>query len=254
MASPCANCGNVHDEKFCPACGQKRIHERITFHESVKQTLEATFNVDKGFLYNFIALLRYPEKVLISYLGGGTQSFFPPFRYMVVAVAINTFLLVKFHGIELTQQEFTESMNVEVDEATLVLQQQILNVVRDYMSLIIFLLAPLSSWGFYVLYRRHGLYFGEHVVIYFFLYAQVLLLSSLVFLPFLIPGMSMTLYTTISALLPFAYFTYAHSRFFKISVPRAFMVNVLGQVVTISLALTMVLIGTLLVETFREIL
>lgn len=253
MGTPCANCENVHDSKFCPECGQKRIRERITFHESVKHILQATFNLDRGFLHTFLILLNRPHEVLRTYLNGGTLTYFPPFRYVLVAMAINTFLLFQFNGIGLSQEEIMSAMGQVPTEEAMNAQSAINNYMRDYMTLVLVLLSPLSAWVYYVFYRRHNYYFGEHVAIYFFLYGQVVLLNSLIFLVFFVTGLPMLWFMFITAVLPVIYFSFAHSKFFSISAGRAVLTNIFAQTVSMLMAFVVITTVMMLYQVFAEI-
>ena len=56
----CPNCGEIVDNRFCPACGQENREYKATFKEMIKEFTSHAFNLDSRFLKTVKHLLFHP--------------------------------------------------------------------------------------------------------------------------------------------------------------------------------------------------
>lgn len=103
------NCNNCHQPfigNYCSHCGQRDIaNQRLQMVEVVNDFFDNTFNFHKGFFYTFWNLMITPGKVAHSYINGQRKLFTNPTRYMVIALAFQTFVDYWFKTTEVIEND-----------------------------------------------------------------------------------------------------------------------------------------------------
>lgn len=84
----CINCGNKHNEKFCPNCGEKSDVPKITFGTILNGFFSTITNMDKGFLFNAKHLLFNPNKIIKDYILGKRKNIFNPISFLIITITI----------------------------------------------------------------------------------------------------------------------------------------------------------------------
>lgn len=80
----CLHCGQNLIGKYCHACGQQAIGDRVTMRNVLSDTFKQVSKLDSELLRTFTTLIRHPAEVAIAYLVGQRAQFVSPIRYMVV--------------------------------------------------------------------------------------------------------------------------------------------------------------------------
>lgn len=88
----CPNCHNQFKGNYCNYCGQKHYVSRITLKDLCNSFLDIFLNIESGFFYTLKELTLRPGLVITSYLANARKKYYPPFKYLLVMVAINVFL------------------------------------------------------------------------------------------------------------------------------------------------------------------
>lgn len=106
------NCKNCNfslrtDYSFCPDCGAKVIHERITFKGLVHDFVERYFNVDNTFLRTITHMLIKPEVVILGYLNGIRRKYLNPASLLAIALTLSglTLFVMKSYAWEMIDFE-----------------------------------------------------------------------------------------------------------------------------------------------------
>ncbi len=84
----CVSCNHVHEEKYCPNCGEKSGVKRITLTTMTADVFSSVTNMDRGFLYNLKTLTLAPQKVAKDFILGKRKGIFNPVSYLIFAITI----------------------------------------------------------------------------------------------------------------------------------------------------------------------
>lgn len=224
MEKRCKNCENILQGQYCNICGQKVIKERYTLKHLFGLVFES-FNVERGLLYTVKMLFTNPGKLINDYLDGRTRDFYNPLKYLILIASINAVLMLWFDIFDTNVANTNELMG-ESREATK-LQQILLDYLKMYLNIFSLLILPFYSLVTKWIFKKHKLFYAEHLVINSYLFAQYTLLQMLTYLTFsLFPGLS-KLSMLVAAVLFIAYYTYALRGIFKIKLLKSFLNSLL---------------------------
>jgi hypothetical protein len=84
----CLNCGQeLHDENFCPNCGQLNNIAKPTFGQLIMDALANLFAFDSKFYLSIWPLMRYPGRLSLEVVQGRKSTYLPPIRlFLLIAV------------------------------------------------------------------------------------------------------------------------------------------------------------------------
>ncbi len=232
----CKNCGEILHGVYCSVCGQKLITKRITLRNIFQDVLAIFTNVEKGFLYTFIMLLKNPGEVVHRYISGSTVRYFPPLRYLVLWIAISVAISLFFGVFDQQQgmmQDYTMlSEEPEVLDMQLELQQKIQNEIRKYLNVLPLLILPFMGLTSYWLFRRRGQNYAEHLVLNAFAYGQTTAISIIFTLFVIISPTLLPFLFFAGLLLTILYYTHLYHGFYELSwvgaAVKALLTTVLG--------------------------
>jgi len=170
----CKNCGENFKGNYCNNCGQSSSIQRMNAKYLLHDFLYALIYFDRGLLYTVKELFTRPGHSIREYLQGKRVKHFKPISLLII---LSTFyaLLYHFFNVDI----FLTNKNTNLTENGI-------SSIKDYFDAhyvfteVLFL--PLISIASYIVFRKRGYNFIEHVVINSFLLIQVLCLK-LVFLP-----------------------------------------------------------------------
>lgn len=148
------------------------------------------FNFEYGLLHTAKALLLNPGKSTIDYLGEGRLKYFSPFRLLVLSTAV---LLLLINSTELGrsfEEGFKSGVDISVNEETSpeaeqkvkAIPMRIYELFQEYFNLLIWLYIPVVSFFTYLLNRKKGLNYAEHVVFNTYYTSIINLLSVVLYL------------------------------------------------------------------------
>lgn len=216
----CKNCNNHFQGTYCNNCGQKVILKRYTLKHLFGLIFES-FNVERGLLYTIKLLFTNPGKLINDYLEGRTRDFYNPLKYLILIASINAVLMLWFDIVD-TNVANTNELLGETREATK-LQQIILDYLKTYLNIFSLVVLPFYSLITKWIFKKHKLYYAEHLVINSYLFAQYTLLQMLTYLAFsFIPGLS-KLSMLFAAIIFISYYTYALRGVFNIKILKSIL-------------------------------
>lgn len=243
LIAKCKNCGNENIELFCPNCGQKTYNERFTTKAFFRVFLNA-FDLERGFFHTLIMLFKDPGKIISDYLNGNTKRYFNPLKYMLILAGINAILAVWFNVID-AQQETTVELLGQGHQSNIV-NSKLSQFIKDYMNILELIMLPLFGLIAKWFYTKKKLFYGEHLIIICFLFAQTTVIA-IVFQPFylIFPGLYSYSFA-ISLVIVFSYLTYGlykvHRRSIFNSIIASFTIYVTGMVLIILISVLLLFI------------
>lgn len=208
----CPNCGEIVDNRFCPACGQENKEFNHTFREMSSEFISHTFNLDSRFVKTLRLLIFKPGYLTLQYFKGRREAYISPFKlYLIISmVYFLTFTMQYFYsdiqkGVKLVQSsiqaEQADSLNAfvanqfqkpeqeteEAKEANLQLfnqdvhidQDEIKNAFTNNSPRIMFFLLPLVAIILKLLYSRRKFLYYKHLIFLLHLHAFFFLLMTI---------------------------------------------------------------------------
>ena len=81
----CQNCGNNHQENFCPNCGEKKFNARdLTIKHFFQETLESFIHFDNKFFKTLKILILKPGKLSLDFVEGRRVQFMKPLQLFLI--------------------------------------------------------------------------------------------------------------------------------------------------------------------------
>ena len=95
----CANCGTSYVGRFCPQCGLKANHHRMTAKNVLSGFLDIWGVGSKPLLRNIYELFWRPGYMIRDYLNGHQPLYYPPFNSLLITTLVFA-LVCSLRGIE----------------------------------------------------------------------------------------------------------------------------------------------------------
>ncbi len=243
----CKNCKNHFTGSYCNICGQKVLPERNTVKHFFELIYDS-FDIKRGVLYTSKLLFTNPGKVINDYLDGRTKDYYNPLRYLVIISGLFAIFMIGFNIFDTNIETANEFLGAQEDD--LKLQSKIIDYIRRYLNVFTLLLLPFYSLISKWIFKKHKLYYGEHLIINSFLFAQNTLIQIfIIFVILFVPRLSILLLAS-GTVVFIAYYTYAlrgvfNIKFFK-SLLSSTTIFVFG-ILSFWLLLTIVAIVTIII-------
>jgi hypothetical protein len=175
MTTNCLNCNAEINEQFCSNCGQSSETHKINLHYLWHDIQHGLLHFDKGILYTTKELFTRPGNSIREFLDGKRVNHFKPISLVIILAGIYSLLSHFFHlnlfsnyyemkGSGMGYNEFKTS----VDKLSEWLSQ--------HYSVLTLLQIPVFSIGTYLMFKKEGYNFIEHLVINSFIAGQKLIL------------------------------------------------------------------------------
>ncbi|MFV0417797.1 MAG: DUF3667 domain-containing protein [Dysgonomonas sp.] len=156
----CKNCENMVNGAYCSHCGQSVHTGRINFHYVLHELQHSILHVDKGIFYTIKELIIRPGYAIRDYLSGKRVGHFKPFSFVIILGAIYGFL-VHFFNLYPEVHIFSDVTVGTVDKNRVMFEW-----MYAHYSLIMFVIIPVSALSSYLVFRKSGYNYMEHVIIY----------------------------------------------------------------------------------------
>ena len=247
----CKNCEYNFKGQFCPKCGQKVITERNTVKHFFKLLFDS-FDIDKGVLFTARILFTNPEIIVHDYLNGKTKKYYNPLKYLLVLTGIYAIFIIGLNIFDSNIETTNELLNGDANSTEF--QRTINSYIRKYLSFFPILMIPfygiVSNWVF----RKPKLYFGEHLIINTYLFAQYILITTLVVImisPFTSIYKLLFPLGLISLLI---YYTYSSRKIFKQSIVKAFFKSLLVIILGMMFFMITIIVLSMIVFTIMALM
>jgi hypothetical protein len=242
----CASCGNVVNDKFCGACGEKQVEEHdFALKHYVEESVEGITHFDNKFFRTAKTLMIKPGALTADFSKGKRMAYLKPFQLFVICNVIFFFLAGSLNIFSLPLYSFytydpyvsfhtkeTILKKVHNDTEFNTLATNFNSHVGTESKLYIALFIPALALVFALIFFNTKKYFTEHLVFsthYFsFILIYFTLFTLLVVKPFywithVEFSSTFDITTTVINMVVFAgYFTIAAKRFYKTGVYHAF--------------------------------
>lgn len=185
----CKNCLQhlLLDQKYCHGCGQNADTHRIDFHFLLHEVQHSIFHVDKGILFTLKNLFTRPGHMLREYLEGRRQGQFKPVLMLIIIGSIcgllNHFLSepeqIDFRQFDSKANNSKLSNYLDVSGFAHFLYD-VAMWFANHLAFTILMMIPVTALGFYLGFRKYGIYYTEWLIVFCYLSAQSLAVYLLV--------------------------------------------------------------------------
>jgi hypothetical protein len=194
MHKQCLNCSFKLESshKFCPACGQKTDTHRLSWHDVWHDSLHYLSHTDKGIFFVLKTLLLQPGLLIREYLQGRRKKYISPVTLLLICagiayVSINIFTLDKSKKTDPStgNTSLTASGNTKQVITTPEIERGIKfnKFIQKNSKLITVAAMPIFALCFWLLLRKAGFNYIEHLAANFFISAITTLVYGLVLIP-----------------------------------------------------------------------
>ncbi|HJQ34675.1 MAG TPA: DUF3667 domain-containing protein [Pyrinomonadaceae bacterium] len=189
--TPCPECGQIIPERFCTACGEKRVEERdYSLRHFLGEALNVFANFESPLPRSFYALVRRPGLLTAEYLAGRRKRYLKPLQLFVLCNVIFFFAqpLTGFNTlttplrVHLTGMPYKQSarrMVSEVLERRQVTFEEYAErfdaTIQNQAKTLVILMVPMFAAALLPLYWRRRRFFVEHLVFATHFYSAFLL-------------------------------------------------------------------------------
>lgn len=246
----CKNCTYQlkHENKFCPNCGAKIIHNRLTLKSLCSEFLQRFFNYDNTFFKTVRHMLTQPEVVIESFINGSRKKYINPLNFFLISLAITglyNFLYKSFLLEETMAYYETAFGNIDGKNEFSDSMLKPFYFFLEYFNLFAFAAIPINALITKITffnYRQHN--FTEHIIINLYTVSQYQLVVYLFSIPLLF--LSIEAQTILSFVLMFSfwfYFFYVFTRIYKLNAKQLFLKIFIIFIMMIGLLISIFILG-----------
>ncbi len=220
----CKNCNkSLNDtQKFCDDCGAKVIQNRLTPKVLAVQVNEQFLSIDNKLLLTFIDLFKKPEAVINGYIHGTRKKYIDVLQYFAISLTlagIQVFLMQTFfkEALELSP-EIMQAIESSPSQKNNPFFNGSFDDASNYQGLIYILTVPfsaLATWLSYYFLGERSYNFTEHLVLNLYYSAQIIIITAVFSIIFLLFGLNYLIVYTLITLPTFLYLFYVLKRVFK---------------------------------------
>jgi hypothetical protein len=139
--------------------------------EILKDTFISVVQVNRGFLFTLKELSLRPGKAIERYLAGHRVDYYSPHKYLFFIGAITSFLTSRYHSFS---GEYTSAGAFDGDIHAFL--NAFFQYADMYATLVNVISIPVFALFSFLLFRRSGYNYAEHLVLNAYITAQQLLL------------------------------------------------------------------------------
>ena len=161
-------------ENHLPEATENRL-PRLTVKEIRNETL-LFFNLEKGLLFTFLALIKDPKNTIDTYLNIDRRKFSNPLQYILISVAIYTVLITVHPSFVNTMASLNEQnaksyakmekdLNIKIAEPMARSQK----IFLSYQNVLYLILIPIISFATFFLFEKSFNY-AENLVVNAFVF------------------------------------------------------------------------------------
>ncbi len=202
----------------------------MTVKSLIAHLFHIVTNIEQGFTYTIISLFRRPGTVIADYVNGATRRYYHPLRYLLLmsGFAVLMSSTLDFEKILMQSSQIT---GVELTPEALALQKKTYEIVVKYMSVVYVALIPLMSLGSFLIFRRRGFNYAEHMVGNAYLYGQLSLISLITSNLYRIPNW-ITVMGVINFMVTLLLSTWFYKTWFQLRWPRAIFLTIIAIMIS----------------------
>lgn len=177
-------------------------------------------------------LFKDPGKIIHEYIDGRTKDYFNPIKYVLIISGVSALLVVWLKIFDAKIENINKLFEYSDDQ--LKLQEKIIVFIKQYINITSLLIIPFSSFISKWFYKKHKLFYGEHLIIICFLFAQITLITIASFPFYFVFPLLFNYYFLVSYIIIVIYFSFAFKKIFKSNIFKsiigALFVNLGGMI------------------------
>lgn len=166
----CKTCDHTLDlnSKFCSNCGAKIVDERLSLKGTWEEFIGPFFSWDNNFWRTFFGMFKNPKDVLEAYISGARKKYFHPFSYIILYATVAVFFY-KFFPMD-SIMDYSEGISDgytasnSAGNVPKIDMKSFMESMMNYYNFFVLLLLPLYAVTSYIVYRKKGHNFFEHLV------------------------------------------------------------------------------------------
>lgn len=174
MENCCKNCGTLFTGNYCNNCGQSAETHEINFHFLWHDIQHGLFHFDKGVLYTFKELFTRPGHSIRDYIQGKRIKHFKPIS---LTILIATLYALVYHLFHLNLFEYSNTEAFEKIDGN-----KLNEWIFNHYSVVALATIPLFSIASFLVFRKQGYNYTEHIILNAFSASQRIAVH-LLFLP-----------------------------------------------------------------------
>ncbi len=167
----CENCGSELTGCYCAACGEDNKTPRLTLKSIFKEFFSSFLSYDSGFNTTLRMLLLEPGVLIRNYISGIRSPYYHPIRLLLIFATLNAIVFVQFDIMEAVA---FKTPDTEEEKVTFEYMTELMN---KYMNLMSIGIIPFIAIVSRVFLRERKYNLAEHLLIYSYLYAFVLVIG-----------------------------------------------------------------------------
>jgi len=180
MSTTCLNCQRELTGDFCAGCGQRSSTERFTpSYFFSREFLANTFNLDRGFFHTCLNLCYRPGHMVREYLGGRRKEYFNFIGFLLVLLAVEAiFWSFGYNSpAEMMQKQVNDQLAASRPDLGVTLSVADVESVLANQKFLFLPAIPIAAVIPWLVFRRTGYNYLEHIVAVCFLLAMNTLLG-----------------------------------------------------------------------------
>ncbi|WP_165040427.1 DUF3667 domain-containing protein [Dysgonomonas sp. ZJ709] len=158
MAKHCLNCNNIVKGNYCANCGQSLNETKIGWKSLFDELQFSILHINKGIVFTIKELLIRPGSTINGYLGGRRVDYSKPFAYLFILATIYS-LVIHFFNVY-PESEMHPNNNSLFDSNALY------SWYYGHYAISLLLIIPFYAVSSYLIYRKRGYDYIEHLVIH----------------------------------------------------------------------------------------
>lgn len=180
MTTTCLNCNAEVNGQFCSNCGQSSKTHRINLHYLGHDIQHGLLHFDKGILFTSKELFTRPGNSIREFLDGKRVSHFKPISLVIILAGLYSLLSHFFH-LNLFSNYYELRGGGEGFNEFKSSVDKLSEWLSQHYSVLALIQIPLFSIGTYLMFKKEGLNFIEHLVLNCFIAGQKLILHIVTF-------------------------------------------------------------------------
>lgn len=161
------------------------LYPRLTVKE-IKNEILSYMCLEKGLLFTLVFMLKKPAKTVSLYLHEDRRKIQNPFRYLIIAVAFSTFVMManpSFRKYIATAQESSKASYAQMEKITGIALYEKFNQAQEiymsYQNVVLTLALPLIALVTFLFYRKREFNYAEHMAIGCLVFGTIYWISGL---------------------------------------------------------------------------
>jgi hypothetical protein len=260
----CKNCNTQlnHSQKFCSECGAKIIKNRLTPIVLVEQLNEEVLSIDNKLFSTFIDLFRKPEAVISGYISGTRKKYINVIQYFTIALSLaglQLFLMGTLFkdSIDIDMSLLLKSLENSPGQENNPFKDINLDAFNNYQSLFYIITIPISALATWLAYfvvndRRYN--FTEHLIFNIYYSAQLIIVSAILNMLFLVFGMNYLVISSFVTLFSLIYLFYALKRVFTDTLWNTLLKFILVMLVMSLLFFILIILFAIIIVIYPSII